>query len=143
MTPTFPRFEVSGLAGAVHNAAPLLEKAGIGPLTAAFVYAAWSHPGRVRDEAAFASLAGFSPIPASSGNTSRHRLNRGGDRRLNRALHMATITRMVHDAPTRAYVEKRRADGLTNREIRRCLKRYLARQLYRTLNALHVEHAVG
>lgn len=125
------------------KAAPLLEKTGIGPLTAAVVYAAWSHPGRVRDEAAFASLAGVSPIPASSGNTSRHRLNRGGDRRLNRALHMATVTRMVHDAETRAYVEKRRAEGLTNREIRRCLKRYLARQLYRSLNALHVEHAVA
>lgn len=125
------------------KAAPLLEKTGIGPLTAAVVYAAWSHPGRVRDEAAFASLAGVSPIPASSGNTSRHRLNRGGDRRLNRALHMATVTRMVHDAETRAYVEKRRAEGLTNREIRRCLKRYLARHLYRSLNALHIEHAAG
>ncbi|WP_121259009.1 IS110 family transposase [Nocardioides ferulae] len=125
------------------KAAPLLEKTGIGPLTAAVVYAAWSHPGRVRDEAAFASLAGVSPIPASSGNTSRHRLNRGGDRRLNRALHMATVTRMVHDAETRAYVEKRRAEGLTNREIRRCLKRYLARQLFRNLNSLHVEPAVG
>lgn len=125
------------------KAAPLLEKTGIGPLTAAIVYAAWSHPGRVRDEAAFASLAGVSPIPASSGNTSRHRLNRGGDRRLNRALHMATVTRLVHDVETRAYVEKRRAEGLTNREIRRCLKRYLARHLYRTLNALHVEPAAG
>lgn len=125
------------------NAAPLLQKTGIGPLIAAVVYAAWSHPGRVRGEAAFASLAGVSPIPASSGNTSRHRLNRGGDRRLNRALHMATVTRMVHDAETRAYVEKRRAEGLTNREIRRCLKRYLARQLYRTLNALHFEPAVA
>lgn len=125
------------------KAAPLLEKTGVGPLTAAVVYAAWSHPGRVRNEAAFASLAGVSPIPASSGNTSRHRLNRGGDRRLNRALHMATVTRMVHDAETRAYVEKRRAEGLTNREIRRCLKRYLARQLYRSLNALHVEQAAA
>lgn len=56
---------------------------------------------------------------------------------------MATVTRMVHDAETRTYVEKRRAEGLTNREIRRCLKRYLARQLYRNLNALHVELAAG
>jgi transposase len=121
------------------KAAPLLEKTGIGPVTAATVLVTWSHPGRVRSEAAFAALAGVSPIPASSGNTVRHRLNRGGDRRLNRALHMATITRMTHDPQTRAYVERRRAEGRTTKEIRRCLKRYLARQLYRILNALHAE----
>ena len=118
-------------------AAPLLEQTGIGPITAAVVYTAWSHRGRVRSEAAFAALAGVSPIPASSGNTTRHRLNRGGDRRLNRALHMATVVRMVHDADTRAYAERRRAEGKTSREIRRCLKRYLARHLYRALNTLH------
>jgi transposase len=121
------------------KAAPLLEKTGIGPVTAAVVYAAWSHPGRVRTEAAFAALAGVSPIPASSGNTSRHRLNRGGDRRLNRALHMATVTRMTHHPETRAYVEKRRAEGRTTKEIRRCLKRYLARQMYRSLESLHAD----
>ncbi|MBX7555510.1 IS110 family transposase [Streptomyces sp. tea 10] len=119
------------------NAAPLLDVAGIGPVTAAVAYSAWSHHGRVRDEAAFAALAGVSPIPASSGNTTRHRLNRGGDRRLNRALHMATVTRMIHDPETRTYVERRRAEGLTTKEIRRCLKRYLARRIYRTLEALH------
>ena len=119
------------------KAAVLLDKTGIGPVTAAVVLAAWSHAGRLRSEAAFAALAGVNPIPASSGNTTRHRLNRGGDRRLNRALHMAVITRMTHDPATRAYVERRRAEGRTTREIRRCLKRYLARQLYRTLNALH------
>ena len=70
-------------------AAGLLDQPGIGPVTAAIAYAAWSHPGRIRSEAAFASLAGVNPIPASSGNTVRHRINRGGDRRLNRALHMA------------------------------------------------------
>ena len=113
----------------------LLDKVGVGPVTAAVVITAWSHEGRLRDEAAFASLAGVNPIPASSGNTVRHRLNRGGDRRLNRALHMAVITRMTHDPETRAYVERRRAEGRTNREIRRILKRYLARQLFRTLNA--------
>ncbi|MFR9773768.1 transposase, partial [Nocardia sp. SC052] len=95
----------------------------------------WSHHGRIRSEAAFACLAGVNPIPASSGNTVRHRLNRGGDRRLNRALHMATITRMIHDPTTREYVERRRAEGRTTKEIRRCLKRYLARQIYRHLNA--------
>ncbi len=119
------------------KAAALLDKTGIGPVTAAVVYTAWSHAGRVRSEAAFAALAGVNPIPASSGNTIRHRLNRGGDRRLNRALHMAVITRMTHDAETRAYVERRRAEGRTSKEIRRCLKRYLARQLYRTLESLH------
>lgn len=117
------------------HAKVLLSKVGVGPVTAAVVMAAWSHEGRLRDEAAFASLAGVNPIPASSGNTVRHRLNRGGDRRLNRALHMAVITRMTHDPETRAYVERRRAEGRTNREIRRILKRYLARQLFRTLNA--------
>ena len=117
------------------RAAVLLERTGIGPMTAAIALTAWSHPGRVRSEAAFACLAGVNPIPASSGNTTRHRLNRGGDRRLNRALHMATIVRMTHDPEIRAYVEKRRAEGRTTKEIRRILKRYLARQIYRTLNA--------
>lgn len=96
--------------------------------------AAWSHLGRVRSEAAFASLAGASPVPASSGNTVRHRINRGGDRRLNRALHMAIVTRMRMDPRTRAYVERRTTEGRTLREIRRCLKRYLAREIYRRLN---------
>ncbi len=123
------------------KAAALLDKTGIGPVTVAVVYTAWSHAGRVRSEAAFAALAGVNPIPASSGNTIRHRLNRGGDRRLNRALHMAVITRMIHDPDTRAYVERRRAEGRTTKEIRRCLKRYLARYLYRTLQRLHAEPA--
>lgn len=87
----------------------------------------------------FACLAGVNPIPASSGNTVRHRLNRGGDRRLNRALHMVTVTRMRSDPDTRAYVERRRAEGHTTKEIRRCLKRYLARQIYRYLNAAHAQ----
>jgi transposase len=116
-------------------AAGLLDKTGIGPVTAAVAFTAWSHHGRIRSEAAFASLAGVNPIPASSGNTVRHRLNRGGDRRLNRALHMATIVRMTHDPDTRAYVERRTAEGRTRKEIRRCLKRYLARQIYRALNS--------
>jgi len=122
-------------------AAPLLEETGIGPVTAAIVITAWSHPGRIRSEAAFAALAGVNPIPASSGNTVRHRLNRGGDRRLNQALHIAALTRMTHDPTTRAYVRQRLAEGRTPREIRRCLKRYLARHLYRTLNALHTNPA--
>ena len=104
--------------------AALLDKIGIGPVTAAIAVVAWSHHGRVRSEAAFPSLAGVSPIPASSGNTTRHRLNRGGDRQLNRALHIVAVTRMTHDPETRAYVERRRSEGRTTKEIRRILKRY-------------------
>ena len=116
-------------------AGTLLDQPGIGPITAAVALTAWSHLGRIRSEAAFASLAGVNPIPASSGNTIRHRINQGGDRRLNRALHMAVVTRMRMDPRTRAYVERRTTEGRTPREIRRCLKRYLARQIYRRLNA--------
>lgn len=116
-------------------AAPLLEEPGFGPVSLAICLTVWSHPGRVRSEAAFASLAGVNPIPASSGNTVRYRLNRGGDRRLNRALHMVALTRMTHDERTRAYVEKRRAQGRTLKEIRRGLKRYLACHVYRVLTA--------
>ena len=119
----------------VSEAAPLLEEKGFGAVTAAKCFVAWSHEGRVRNEAAFASLAGVNPIPASSGNTTRHRLNRGGDRALNSALHMAAITRMTHHEGTREYIEKRRAQGRTDKEIRRCIKRYLARRVFRILNA--------
>lgn len=119
----------------VSPAAVLLDETGIGPVTAAVAYTAWSHAGRVRSEAGFAKLAGVCPIPASSGNTVRHRLNRGGDRRLNQALHMAAITRMTHHPETRVYVQRRTEEGLTNKEIRRCVKRYLARRIYRALNS--------
>jgi transposase len=112
----------------------LIQETGIGPVTAATILVAWSHAGRVRNEAAFAALAGVNPIPASSGNTTRHRLNRGGDRRLNRALNVIAMVRMVHHPSTRAYADRRRAEGKTDREIRRCIKRYLARRLYRNLN---------
>jgi transposase len=93
----------------------------------------FSHPGRCRNDAAFAALGGASPLEASSGRTVRHRLNRGGDRALNRALHTIAATRMRSCPTTRAYVARRIAQGKTPREIRRCLKRYIARQLYRTL----------
>ncbi|WP_026533725.1 IS110 family transposase [Arthrobacter sp. H14] len=119
----------------VSEAAPLLEEKGFRAVTAAKCLVAWSHEGRVRSEAAFACLAGVNPIPASSGNTVRHRLNRGGDRRLNSALHMAAITRMTYDSETCDYVEKRRAEGKTDKEIRRCVKRYLARRVFRILAA--------
>jgi len=115
-------------------AAGLLNEKGIGPITAAVSLATWSHLGRIRSEAAFAALAGVNPLPASSGNTTRHRLNRGGDRRLNQALHMAIVVRMRCDPDTIAYVAKRTAQGRPRKETRRCLKRYLARHIYRALN---------
>jgi transposase len=106
---------------------------GAGALSIAQILLSWSHPGRIRSEAAFAMLSGTAPVPASSGRTGRHRLNRLGDRQLNRALHVIAVNRMRHHPPTRAYAERRRAEGKTDREIRRCIKRYLARHLYRAL----------
>lgn len=113
----------------------LLELQGVGPIVAATLLCAWSHPGRVHSEAAFAQLAGVAPIPASSGQTTRYRLSRFGDRQLNRALHTIVLCRLQRDPATRAYAERRRAEGKTDREIKRCLKRYIARQLYRQLEA--------
>ena len=80
-------------------------------------------------------LGGAAPIPASSGQTVRVRLNRSGDRQLNQALHLVVLTRLRYDPATRAYAQRRRAQGKTNREIRRCLVRYVSRQLYRLLEA--------
>jgi transposase len=111
----------------------LLELDGVGPIVAATALTAWSHPGRCRDDAAFAMLGGAAPIPASSGKTVRYRLNRSGDRQLNRALHTVALCRLQRDPRTRAYAERRRAEGKTDREIKRCLKRYIARELYRRL----------
>jgi transposase len=101
--------------------ADLLELPGVGPINAAVVLTAWSHPGRCRDDAAFAMLAGVAPIPASSGKTVRYRLNRSGDRQLNRALHSIALSRQRYHQPTRDYTDRRRAEGKTDREIRRCL----------------------
>jgi transposase len=111
----------------------LLDLTGVGPIVAATVLTAWSHPGRCRSDAAFAMLAGAAPIPASSGKTERHRLNRSGNRQLNQALHTIALSRLRYDPDTRAYADRRRAEGKTGREIKRCLKRYIARQLYRQL----------
>jgi transposase len=113
----------------------LLTPCGVGPIVAATVLCAWSHPGRCRTDAAFAMLGGAAPIPASSGQTVRVRLNRSGDRQLNQALHLVVLTRLRYDSATRAYAQRRRAEGTTNREIRRCLVRYVARQLFRLLEA--------
>jgi transposase len=111
----------------------LLEQQGVGPHSAAQALLAWSHRGRIRSEAAFARLAGAAPIPASSGQTIRYRLDRSGDRKLNRALHMILVTRQRSHPPTIAYIERRLQEGKTRREANRCLKRYLARNLYRLL----------
>jgi transposase len=112
----------------------LLDQVGVGPIVAATVLCAWSHPGRIHSEAAFAKLAGVAPIPANSGKTTnRHRLNPYGDRRLNCALHTVALTRQRCHQPSRDYTERRTSQGKTPREIRRCLKRYIARELYRLL----------
>ena len=111
----------------------LLAEPGIGALSAAQVVLSWSHPGRIHSEAAFARLAGSAPIPASSGQTIRYRLDRSGDRQLNRTLHQIIVTRRRMHPPTIAYIERRTREGKTRREATRCLKRYLARNLYRLL----------
>jgi transposase len=116
----------------------LLAEPGVGVITAAAILNAWSHPGRIRTEAAFAMLAGVAPIPASSGQTVRHRLNRAGDRQLNRALHTIVLSRLTHHAETRAYAKRREAEGETPREIKRCLKRHLARRLFRVLEGMEI-----
>jgi transposase len=114
----------------------LLRLHGIGPDTAALLLiAAGDHPGRLRSEAAWAHLCGVAPIPASSGKSVRHRLNPGGDRQANHALWRIVITRMSSHPATRAYVQRRSTEGLSKVEIIRCLKRYVARQVYPYLRA--------
>jgi transposase len=125
------RAELERLVAAV---APwLLELPGVGPISAAQILVSWSHAGRLRSDAAFAALAGANPIPASSGQVIRHRLNRGGDRQLNRTLHTIVLARLRDDPQTRAYAARRRTEGKSTREIRRCLKRAVARQLFKLL----------
>ena len=121
----------------VEQLAPgFLTRPGVGPVTAAVILCAYSHHGRIRSEAAFAALAGVSPLPASSGNTVRHRLNRHGDRQLNMALDIIVKVRMVHDEATRLYAARRTGEGRTYREIKRVLKRYTARAIFRELQTL-------
>jgi transposase len=126
----------------VEQAAPaLLELFGVGTETAGQLLAsAGDNPERMRSEAAFAHLAGVAPIPASSGRTRRHRLDRGGDRAANNALHTIVLVRMRHDARTRAYVGRRTTEGLPKKEIIRCLKRFVAREVYRALTSTSTEH---
>ena len=114
----------------------LLSLYGVGPDTAALLLiAAGDRPERLRSEAAWAHMCAVAPIPASSGKTRRHRLNRGGNREANHALWRIVITRMSAHLATRAYVERRTAEGLSKKEIIRCLKRYVAREVYPYLRA--------
>jgi transposase len=123
--------EIEQLTNAL--APQLLDQPGIGPLLAAQVVLSWSHCGRLVSEAAFARLAGAAPIPASSGQTIRYRLDRGGVRQLNRALHQIAVTRRRTHRPIIDYIERRIQEGKSRREATRCLTRYLARNLYRLL----------
>ncbi|MGH8829095.1 MAG: IS110 family transposase [Jiangellaceae bacterium] len=115
----------------IGQAAPdLLAVHGVGTdIAGQLLITAGDNPGRLKSEASFAALCGVSPLLASSGKTNRHRLNRGGDRAANSALHRVVIVRMKSHPETRTYVERRTAEGLSKREIIRCLKRYVAREL--------------
>jgi transposase len=116
------------------TAPELLAVKGVGTdIAGALLVAAGDNPERLHSEAAFASLCGVAPIPASSGKTNRHRLSRGGDRDANRALYLLALGRMGWHPATRTYVTRRSAAGLSKPEIIRCLKRYIARELYRIL----------
>ena len=116
-------------------AAPALSSLkGVGPdVAGALLVAAGDNPERLRSEASFASLCGAAPIPASSGKTTRHRLNRGGDRIANNALWRIVMVRLASDKPTQNYMARRTQEGRSKREIIRCLKRYVAREVDRAL----------
>ncbi|MFB6962235.1 transposase [Streptomyces sp. NPDC056309] len=112
-----------------------MDRYGVGPDTAAtLLIAAGDNPDRMGNEASFAALCGVSPVEASSGKTQRRRLNRGGDRQANSALYTIVLARLRWDTRTRDYVERRTAEGKTRREAIRCLKRYVAREIYQTIS---------
>jgi transposase len=117
-----------------HSPALLAER-GCGPVTAAIIIGHTAGAKRFRSDACFARHAGTAPIPASSGNTKRHRLHRGGDRQLNHAIHIIALSRARTDPATRAYLDRRHAEGKTKKEALRCLKRHLARHIWRLLYA--------
>ena len=125
------------LADLTIRAAPeLLGLQGVGPdVSGQLLATTGENPEQLRSEAAFAHLCGVAPIPASTGRRDRHRLNRGGDRAANHALHTIVLTRMRWDPRTRAYVERRTQEGLSKKDIMRCLKRYVAREVYNTFTA--------
>jgi transposase len=120
------------------HAPQLLQRNGIGPDSAsALLVTAGDNPDRMHTEAAFAALCGVSPVEASSGKTRRRRLNRGGDRRANAALYHIALTRARNDQRTRDYLDRRTAQGHTRREIIRCIKRYIAREVYHLIQQLN------
>jgi transposase len=114
----------------------LLQESGVGPVCAAQLLVSSGDPTRMASEASFAALAGTSPVEASSGLHQRHRLNRGGDRQLNRALHVISLTRVRWHPETAAYYQRLLASGKTPREARRCVKRMLARYFHRHLQLI-------
>ncbi len=117
------------------TAPALVDLFGIGPDTAAtLLVTAGGNPERLRSEAAFAALCGVNPVPASSGRTNRHRLNRGGDRQANAALYRIVLVRLRYHEPTKEYMSRRTGEGMTKPEVIRCLKRYVARQVYSILS---------
>ena len=119
----------------VEEVAPeLVALDGVGPDTAAtLLIAAGDNPERLKSEASFAHLCGSAPVPASSGKIVRHRLNPGGNRDANRALHVVALNRMRRDPRTQGYVARRTAEGKSKKEAMRCLKRYIARETYRAI----------
>ncbi|MBS2966691.1 IS110 family transposase [Actinocrinis puniceicyclus] len=121
----------------VAQAAPdLVALPGVGTESAAqLLITAGDNPGRLASEASFAHLCAAAPVPASSGRTHRHRLNRGGDRQANNALHMIALVRMRYDTRTQAYVARRTAEGMPKKDILRCLKRFIAREVYKHLTS--------
>jgi transposase len=124
------------LSAILNELAPeLLDEYGVGPFSGAQLIVSTADPTRMRSEPSFASLSGTSPIPASSGQTQRHRLNPGGDRQLNRALHVIALTRIRGHSETRAYYQRLLDRGKSKREALRCIKRVLARRFYRLLTA--------
>ncbi|SFF79973.1 Transposase IS116/IS110/IS902 family protein [Actinoplanes philippinensis] len=133
--------EIAGLLARItmqieQTALALLEQYGVGADSAAvLLVTAGDNPDRLTNEAAFAALCGVSPVEMSSGKTSRRRLNRGGDRQANAALFRVVMTRLRDEPRTRAYLTRRTTEDRTKREIMRCLKRFLARDLFRIIHA--------
>lgn len=119
----------------------LIQEVGVGTMTAGKILAETKGLGMVRSEAGFAMLSGTAPIPASSGKTTRHRLNRGGNRRLNHAIHMVAVSRLRLDPESKKYYERKRSEGKTSKEALRSLKRQIANRIFRCLNQDAAAHA--
>ncbi|WP_206185055.1 transposase [Thermoactinospora rubra] len=120
----------------------LLERVGVGPDTAAaLLVTAGDNPQRPAKQGSFAALCGTSPVEASSGKSQRRRLNRGGDRQANAALYRIVLTRLRWDERTREYLQRRTTEGKTRREVIRCLKRYVAREVHALIKAATADHA--